>query len=121
MIFRAGLIDIPKIYAHSERLVFLWHQDDIGFSGTGQTQAWENTQSPLQATKVSAIKIQRNQPNYLAAQTTVMRLRLTDPLSGTTQTIAYRTPTAVSLAGPLQWATSSVTPQRLNIQLAFAD
>jgi len=88
---------------------------------TGQTQAWENTQSPLQATKVSAIKIQRNQPNYLAAQTTVMRLRLTDPLSGTTQTIAYRTPTAVSLAGPLQWATSSVTPQRLNIQLAFAD
>jgi len=88
---------------------------------SGQTHAWENKQSPLQATPVSAIKIQRNRPNYLAAQTTVMRLRLTDPLSVTTQTIAYRTPTAVSLAGPLQWATSTVTPQRLNIQLAFAD
>ncbi|MFC6179923.1 D-alanyl-D-alanine carboxypeptidase family protein [Lactiplantibacillus daowaiensis] len=85
------------------------------------TSAWENQKQPLQATQQLAVSLLKNRPNYLAARTPVMRLRLTDPLSGTTTTIQYVTPTAVTIGGPMQWATTTTVKQPLNLNLAFAN
>lgn len=75
---------------------------------TSKLIRWSNTDQPLTQTKVALWPMHHNMPNYLAANTAVVKLRLTDPLSGATQTVIYRTPKALALDGPLQWATTPV-------------
>ncbi|WP_318766646.1 D-alanyl-D-alanine carboxypeptidase family protein [Lactiplantibacillus carotarum] len=85
-----------------------------------QTKRWENQQHPYQVTREEVWPLHRTQPNYLAANTAVLKLHLTDPLSGSHQTITYRTPTAMTLLGPLQWATMTQPSRPLRVNTAFA-
>jgi len=86
----------------------------------GSTAGWVNTQTPATQLQVVAVNLQHNRPNYLAAKTTVMQLRLFDPLAQTTRTINYQTPTAVQIDGPLQWATAPQTTTNFKLTSAFA-
>ncbi|AVK62294.1 D-alanyl-D-alanine carboxypeptidase [Lactobacillus sp. CBA3605] len=81
---------------------------------------WTNQQQPIQKTTVAVWPMHRDRPNYLAAHTTVMKVQLTDPLSGATSTVKYQTPQAVTLLGPIQWATTDNAKPILNLDTAFA-
>jgi D-alanyl-D-alanine carboxypeptidase (penicillin-binding protein 5/6) len=70
-----------------------------------QTTMWQNTDHPMTQTKIELWPLHRTKPNYLAAGTAVLKLRLTDPLSGTVHNVIYRTPKALTMLGPVQWAT----------------
>ncbi|MCW1909831.1 D-alanyl-D-alanine carboxypeptidase [Lactiplantibacillus paraplantarum] len=70
------------------------------------TTMWANSKQPLAQTKIALWPLHRTEPNYVAANTAVLKVRLTDPLSGTTQEVVYRTPEALTMLGPLQWATT---------------
>jgi len=84
---------------------------------------WSNTAHPLTQTKIALWPMHHNMPNYLAADAAVVKVRLTDPLSGTSQTIVYRTPKALALDGPIQWATTPVETDSLSTTatVAFAE
>ncbi|WP_047999336.1 D-alanyl-D-alanine carboxypeptidase family protein [Lactiplantibacillus herbarum] len=81
---------------------------------------WSNTVHPLTQTKIALWAMHHNMPNYLAADTAVVKVRLTDPLSGTSQTIVYRTPKALALDGPIQRATTPVKTDSLPTTATFA-
>lgn len=70
------------------------------------SKLWVNSKQPITQTKIALWPLHRTAPNYLAANTAVLKLRLTDPLSGTTKEVIYRTPEALTMLGPLQWATA---------------
>ncbi|MFB9769707.1 D-alanyl-D-alanine carboxypeptidase family protein [Lactiplantibacillus modestisalitolerans] len=83
-----------------------------------QRDLWENQRQPFLRSEQPVWPLHRTQPNYLAAGTAVLRVRLSDPLSGTSHTVTYRTPQAVTLLGPLHWATT--TPKQVEAPLAGA-
>ncbi|MCW6101888.1 D-alanyl-D-alanine carboxypeptidase, partial [Lactiplantibacillus plantarum] len=70
------------------------------------SKLWVNSKQPMTQTKIALWPLHRTAPNYLAANTAVLKLRLTDPLSGTAKEVIYRTPEALTMLGPLQWATA---------------
>lgn len=80
---------------------------------------WTNSAHPVQQTQEAVWPLHRTKPNYLGANTTVLKVHLTDPQSGTTRTLSYHTEHAVSLQGPMQWATK-VTTASLPLNHAFA-
>ncbi len=86
----------------------------------GANQLWENTKHPYTVRREATWPLHRTQPNYLGAKTTVLKLHLTDPQSGETHTVAYQTPAAKTLLGPLQWATSEQPTNQLRLNMAFA-
>ncbi|MDQ7937021.1 serine hydrolase [Lactiplantibacillus sp. WILCCON 0030] len=97
-------------------------QTTLKLVAKSSVKRWENVQQPFRQTQTAAVPVQRQQVNYLAANTTVMRLRLTDPNSGTVTTVAYVSPKAQMIPGPMQQvAKATATKHQLNLPLAFAN
>ncbi|ETY74676.1 D-alanyl-D-alanine carboxypeptidase [Lactiplantibacillus fabifermentans T30PCM01] len=85
------------------------------------TTMWENKAHPMQQVKTTVWPLHQNRPNYLAAKTTVLQVKLTDPQSGAVKTIDYQTPHAMTLLGPIAWATTNhVSVQNQALDKAFA-
>ncbi|CAM3251696.1 D-alanyl-D-alanine carboxypeptidase family protein [Lactiplantibacillus plajomi] len=88
-----------------------------------RTTMWENQRQPMTVTREAVWPLRATQPNYLAAKTAVLKLHLTNPQSGETKTVTYRTPAAQTLLGPITWAmtTPKATAESLSAAFAFAN
>ncbi|VDG17488.1 D-alanyl-D-alanine carboxypeptidase [Lactobacillus pentosus] [Lactiplantibacillus mudanjiangensis] len=95
-------------------------QTTLRLVAQGHTNAWTYTDQTVTTTKQVVIKVLKSRPNYLAARTPVMQLKLTNTSAGTTTTITYVTPTATVIGGPMQLATKPIVKQSLSLNAAFA-